>query len=147
MPTDEEGKVALVTVDDTDLKTSTGHINVDKVYDSPKANGYIEGYLTGDGIPANGETYSFGTSFPNGPIQGQYFLRTDYSPNRLFRFDGSRFVKIEDNVRMTMSQNNTRSTEKTGFINNSNTTTLDDGSSTTNERVALSKLLKPQADN
>ena len=56
-------------------------------------------------------------------------------------------LKIEDNVRMTMSQNNTRSTEKTGFINNSNTTTLDDGSSTTNERVALSKLLKPQADN
>ena len=76
-----------------------------------------------------------------------FFLRTDYSPNRLFRFDGRRFVKIEDNVRMTMSQNNTRSTEKTSFINNSNTTTLEDGSSTTNERVALSKLLKPQADN
>ena len=32
-------------------------------------------------------------------------------------------------------------------LNNSNTTTLEDGSSTTNERVALSKLLKPQADN
>jgi len=76
-----------------------------------------------------------------------FFLRTDYAPNRLFRFDGRRFVKIEDNVRMTMTQNNTRSTEKTSFINNSNATTLKDGSSTTSERVALSKLLKPQADN
>ena len=147
MPTDEEGKVALVTVDDADLLTSTGHINVDKVYGSPQSNGYIEGYLTGDGIHANGETVTFGTTFPNSPIEGMFFLRTDYSPNRLFRFDGRRFVKIEDNVRMTMTQNNTRSTEKTSFINNSNTTTLEDGSSTTNERVALSKLLKPQADN
>jgi hypothetical protein len=146
MPTDEEGKVALVTVDD-DVKTDTGHINVDKVYDSPDKNGFIEGYLTGDGIPANGETYTFGTGFPNNPVEGMFFLRTDYSPNRLFRFDGRRFVKIEDNVRMTMTQNSTRDTQKTGFINNTNTTTLEDGSSTTNERVALSKLLKPQADN
>ena len=147
MPTDEEGKVALVTVDDADLLTDSGHINVDKVYGNPASNGYIEGYLTGDGIHANGETVTFGTSFPNSPIVGMFFLRTDYAPNRLFRFDGRRFVKIEDNVRMTMTQNNTRSTEKSSFINNSNATTLKDGSSTTNERVALSKLLKPQADN
>ena len=61
---------------------------------------------------------------------------------------GTRYVvKIEDNVRQTMTQTNTRNTQKTGFINNSNQTTLDDGSSTTPERVALSKLLKPQADN
>lgn len=146
MPTDEEGKVALVTVDD-DVKTDTGHINVDKVYQTPDSKGYIEGYLTGDGIPANGETYTFGTSFPSQPVEGMFFLRTDYSPNRLFRFDGRRFVKIEDNVRMTMTQTNTRDTHKTGFINNTNTTTLEDGSTTTNERVALSKLLKPQADN
>ena len=146
MPTDEEGKIALVTVDD-DMKTDTGHINVDKVYQTPQADGYLEGYLTGDAIPANGETYTAATSFPSNPIEGMFVLRTDYSPNRLFRFDGRRFVKIEDNVRQTMTQTNTRNTQKTGFINNSNTTTLADGSSTTKERVALSKLLKPQADN
>jgi len=146
MPTDEEGKVALVTVDD-DMKTDTGHINVDKVYQTPTANGYLEGYLTGDGIPANGETYTAATSFPANPVEGMFVLRTDYSPNRLFRYDGRRFVKIEDNVRQTMTQTNTRNTQKTGFINNTNTTTLQDGSSTTPERVALSKLLKPQADN
>ena len=146
MPTDEEGKIALVTVDD-DMKTDTGHINVDKVYQTPQADGYLEGYLTGDAIPANGETYTAATSFPSNPVEGMFVLRTDYSPNRLFRFDGRRFVKIEDNVRQTMTQTNTRNTQKTGFINNTNTTTLADGSSTTKERVALSKLLKPQSDN
>lgn len=146
MPTDEEGRIALVTVDE-DIKTDTGHINVDKVYETPQANGYIEGYLTGDGIPANGETYGAGTTFPLQPVEGMFWLRTDYSPNRLFRYDGRRFVKIEDNVRVTMTQTDTRNTQKTGFINNTNTTVLKDGSSTTPERVALSKLLKPQADN
>jgi len=146
MPTDEEGKVALVTVDD-DMKTDTGHINVDKVYQTPTSNGYLEGYLTGDAIPANGETYAAGSSFPANPVEGMYYLRTDYAPNRLFRFDGRRFVKIEDNVRVTMTNTSSRKTQKTGFINNTNTTTLKDGSSTTPERVALSKLLKPKADN
>ena len=196
MPTDEEGKVALVTVDD-DILTDEGNISMDAVYKSPQANGYLEGYLTGDAIPANGETYSFGTSFPSNPVEGLFFLRTDYAPNRLFRYDGRRFVKIEDGVRMNMSNTSTqgttskgtwsdstsyvvndlvnfgdelyvakaastgvrpgtagatsswrqvRETQKTGFINNTNTTSLEDGT-TTSERVALSKLLKPKADN
>ena len=76
-----------------------------------------------------------------------FVLRTDYSPNRLFRYDGRRFVKIGDNVRQTMTNTDTRETQKTGFINNTKTTTLADGSSTTDQRVALSKLLKPKADN
>jgi len=146
MPTEEEGRVALVTVDD-DTLVDTGHLNVDKVFNTPTAGGYIEGYLTGDGIPANGETFTASTKFPRNPTEGMFVLRTDYSPNRLFRFDGRRFVKIEDDVRQTMTNTDTKETQKSGFINNSNTTTLTDGSSTTNERVALSKLLKPKADN
>ena len=55
--------------------------------------------------------------------------------------------RVEDDVRVTMSQSDSRNTQKTDFINNTNTRTLKDGSSTTKERVALSKLLKPQADN
>jgi hypothetical protein len=46
-----------------------------------------------------------------------------------------------------MTNTDTRETQKTGFINNTKTTTLADGSSTTDQRVALSKLLKPKADN
>ena len=117
MPTEEEGRVALVTVDD-DVTTDTGHLNVDKVFGNPETNGYIEGYLTGDGIPANGETFTASTKFPKEPVEGMFVLRTDFSPNRLFRFDGRRFVKIEDNVRQTMTNTDTRETQKTGFINN-----------------------------
>jgi|TARA_R100000027_G_scaffold61373_1_gene52716 hypothetical protein len=146
MPTEEDGRVALVTVD-SDVNTDTGHLSVDKIFANPQTNGYIEGYLTGDGIPANGETFTASTKFPRNPVEGMFVLRTDYSPNRLFRFDGRRFVKIEDDVRQTMTNTDTRETQKTGFINNTTQTTLADGSSTTPERVALSKLLKPKADN
>jgi len=47
-----------------------------------------------------------------------FFLRTDFLPNRLFRFDGSRWIKVEDAVRTTMTNNDTRQTLKTSFINN-----------------------------
>ena len=39
-------------------------------------------------------------------------------PNRLFRFDNTRWVKVEDAVRMNMTNNDSRQTLKTGFINN-----------------------------
>ena len=56
-------------------------------------------------------------------------------------------IKIEDDVRQTMTNTDTKETQKSGFINNTTQTTLADGSSTTPERVSLSKLLKPKADN
>jgi alpha-D-ribose 1-methylphosphonate 5-phosphate C-P lyase len=46
-------------------------------------------------------------------------------PKRLFRFDGARWVKVEDDVRMTMSNTDTRNTYKTGFINNQDKTYFD----------------------
>jgi hypothetical protein len=50
---------------------------------------------------------------------GDVFLRTDFLPNRMFRFDGRRWIKQEDNVRMTMSNSDdNRQTQRTGFVNN-----------------------------
>jgi hypothetical protein len=43
----------------------------------------------------------------------------------LFRFDGVRWIKIEDAVRMNMTNNDSRNTLKTSFINNSNFTYVD----------------------
>jgi hypothetical protein len=65
-------------------------------------------------------------------------------PNRLFRYDGTRWVKTEDAVRMTMTNNDSRKTQKTGFINN--TTTNNIAGEQVPERQALSKALKPKAD-
>ena len=79
-------------------------------------------------------------------------------PNRLFRYDGKRWVKYEDNVRMTMSNigssdaasgvfagKDVRDTYKTDFINNTRQDTID--GHVTTERQSLSQALKPKADN
>lgn len=54
--------------------------------------------FNGDGIPPNGnETVPSGTRFPQSPQEGEYFLRTDYKPERLFRREDNRWIAIEDN--------------------------------------------------
>ena len=73
-----------------------------------------------------------------------YFLRTDFLPNRLFRYDGERWVKMQDNVRMTMTNTNDRLTQLGTFVNN--TTTNEIGGEEVTERQALSKALRPKAD-
>jgi hypothetical protein len=83
----------------------------------PVRTGYT-GYLVGDGAPMNGADFGFGIQFPAGPQKDDYFLRTDFLPNRLFFFDGGGWIKVEDAVRMTMSNTDTRQTLKTSFINN-----------------------------
>ena len=145
LPTDETGKVALVTGDNVDLLASS-NIGTDTVYEAAKSTGYIEGYLTGDGIAANGNSAGFGTAFPTYPVKDQLFLRTDYVPQRLFKFDGKRFVKVEDNVRLTMSNKTDRTGGKFGFINNTTETTRKDGT-TYKERQSLSEIMKPREDN
>jgi len=120
-------------------------------------DGY-EGYLTKDGVPPNGAPFTAGISFPNNPVNGQFALRTDYLPNRLFRFDGARWRKFEDNVRMTMSNlgasdvtagepfvgKDVRQTQKSTFINNPTVNTID--GNTVKEKQSLSKALRPEAD-
>lgn len=83
----------------------------------PVRDGYT-GYLVGDGFPVNGAYFGSGIQFPADPAQDDYFLRTDFLPNRLFRFDGIRWNKVEDAVRMSMTNSDTRRTLKTSFINN-----------------------------
>ena len=109
-----------------------------------KTNGWTAGYLTGDGIPPNGYAAGHGTAFSESPTEGEFFLRTDYYPNRLFRFDGATWRAIESNVRMTMTNNNTRNTQKAGFVNNQKTNTFD--GQAVKERQSLSQVLKPKAD-
>ncbi len=84
-------------------------------------SGY-SGYLLGDGYPPNGHSFGHGIQFPLGPLENDFFLRTDLMPNRLFRYDGNRWVKVEDKVRHTLTNTDTRQTLKTSFINNKNIT-------------------------
>jgi hypothetical protein len=119
---------------------------------------YYDGYITEDGIPANGAPFSAGIAFPVNPTLGQYCLRKDYLPNRLFRFNGTRWTKIEDVARMTMSNLGTddvlsgqrfegkdvRLNQKGSFINNDTSAKID--GRTVQEKQGLSKALRPKAD-
>jgi len=147
--------VDVADVSDTDMDASTVVPGFDAslVLNSPKKNYYV-GYLTGDGVPPNGAPYGFGINFPAGALEGQFYLRTDYMPNRLFRYDGRHWIKFEDNVRMTVAQtgetqttnpDKVRRTQKGTFVNNTTTATI--AGEVVNERQALSKALKPRADN
>jgi hypothetical protein len=141
---DDNGETELVTADLSSLDASTQNEIASRTMQTPEREGYT-GYLLGDGIAPNGESFGHGITFPAGSIKGDYFLRTDYMPNRLFRYDGQRWVKMEDDVRMTLTNTNTRNTQKTGFINN--TTTDNIGGDTVEERQSLSQALRPKADN
>lgn len=120
---DSNGKPVVQTTDESDLDASQIAILANEDAGVPSRTGYT-GYLIGDGFPVNGYAFGHGIQFPEYPGDNDFFLRTDFLPNRLFRFDtaGQYWVKVEDAVRMTMTQTDTRSTLKTGFINNNNYT-------------------------
>jgi hypothetical protein len=155
IPKENHETVDVANVSDTELDASSNNIGIDAslVLNSPKNNYYV-GYLTGDGLPPNGAPYGFGITFPANPAYGQFYLRTDYMPNRLFRYDGRHWIKHEDSVRMTIRQTGetqttdptkVKKTQKGTFVNNSNTATI--AGEVIIERQALSKALKPRADN
>jgi hypothetical protein len=120
---DEFGRAELVTADTTSTDASESQQATDiagnPVFDGQGNPVFLEpsastvfanpdhkdyrGYLVGDGVPPNGAAFTAGIAFPMSPIKNQYCLRTDYLPNRLFQFSGTRWIKIDDNVRMTMS--------------------------------------------
>jgi len=115
---DSTGKPTLTTADETDISAASS-VRASQVNGVPERTGYT-GYLVGDGFPVNGYDFGFGIQFPMAPAQNDFFLRTDFLPNRLFRFDSTRWIKVEDAVRMSMTNNDTRRTFKTNFINNTN---------------------------
>jgi hypothetical protein len=142
-PIDERGNIRLEGINSNETVSSDQTINA--VIDTP-ASSHYGFYYNGDGIPPNGYVAGAGTSFPTSNVnKGDYFLRLDFLPNRLFRWDGIRWVKVEDSVRLTTTNNDSRNTFKTGFVNNSTTTTIN--GLTVEQRQTLSNALKPKADN
>ena len=112
------GKTVLNRTSDNQSPTAD---NVNETTDEsaavPVRTGYT-GYLVGDGFPVNGYSFGSGIQFPVEAFANDFFLRTDFMPSRLFRYDGVRWIKVEDDVRTTMTNNDTRQTLKTSFINN-----------------------------
>lgn len=139
LPADPTG----VTADDGTITADGITVDADAGIAAPDAA--VQGYLTGSFVPPNGLPVASGIAFPINPKVGDYALRTDYLPNRLFRWDGRRWVKIEDNVRTSLTPGSENQTLRSTFINNTETFTNSSGNVTV--RQSLSKALRPEADN
>jgi hypothetical protein len=159
IPTVESGLVDVADASDMmdDASIEQAVLDSSVVLHTPSKNLYV-GYLTGDGVPPNGAPFDSGITFTVNPAVGAFYLRTDYMPNALYRFDGVVWNLYEKNVKMTMNQfgqqdvasgifagKQVRQTQKAGFINNINTATIN--GKVVEERQALSQALKPRADN
>lgn len=119
---------------------------------SPRSFGYTTGYMTGDGSAPNGfpidaSLSGSGIAFPVNPDVGDYFLRIDYLPQLLFRWDGKIWVRISENVRTnTGFANDSNQSELNSFINDTQQTRLTDGTFVP-QRQALSTILTLAPDN
>jgi hypothetical protein len=148
-PTNPDGtpaSPASITADDTDPTIDSTGINTADQSVTPRSNGYTMGYLTGDGVAPNGLPVTPGVSFPSNPYSGQYALRLDYFPNRLFRYDGNRWIKIEENVRTDLTNGPGNNTLRSSFVNNEYTVPTTDMGNIPS-RQSLSEILRPRADN
>jgi Tfp pilus assembly protein PilO len=55
--------------------------------------------IQADNQPALGTASNtgFGNEYPANPAKGDIYLRTDYLPNRLFKFNGSKWIEVDKN--------------------------------------------------
>lgn len=111
---------------------------------SETGTGYAWLYA-GDGIPneEHARPVESGHMFPTNPQDGDYFVRIDYQPNTLFKWDGGNWGIIECDYRG--SQWKAVGKILDSFINNDATTTMKDGE-TFAEKQPLHNAVKPRAD-
>ena len=147
VPADETGKPLEptgFTADTSTISVDSDIIKTDSTRISPENSNAYSGYLIGDGLAPNGESVTMGTSFPTDSIEGDYVLRLDFLPNRLFRYNGSRWVKVEDSVRSPLTPGKGNRLLDT-FTNNTSKTIRDDNVEI-DQRVGLSQILSARED-
>lgn len=111
-------------------------------------------YFSGDGAPPNlstdnadnltpsGPLVGAGVTFPPGMTDGQYYLRIDYYPERLFQKQSNCYKLIEvDVLKSWTAYNRVLDT----YLDNNNDTILSDGT-VVPEKQALSQIVKQKVD-
>ena len=147
VPTDPTGNPLEpkgLNADDTAVNADNTDASADFRRITPTNSNAYSGYLVGNGLAPNGEPISMGTSFPANSQEGDFVLRVDFLPNRLFRYSGTRWIKVEDDVQSALTPGaGNKLTDR--FINNTSTFTADDNTTATS-RQSLSEALKPRED-
>ena len=112
---------------------------------SPRSFGYSAGYMSGSGEAPNGFPTGAGISFPANPQVGDYFLRIDYLPQLLYRWDGALWIRISANVRTQTGYTAADQSLQSQFINNTAQTQLTDGTFVSQSQT-LSSILQLSPD-
>jgi hypothetical protein len=100
-------------------------------------------YFSGDGAPPNGgPLLGAGVAFPPGMQDGEYYLRLDYYPERLFQKQGNCYKLIEVDVLKSWTAYN-RILDQ--FFDNNKDTVLPDGT-VIPEKQAVSQVVKQKVD-
>jgi len=157
LPTKTSGLVDTLDTSNVIDDITMDSIDCSIVLQTPTNNLYVA-YGSGTDAPPNSIPFNMGNSFPNDPAEGLFYLRTDYMPHALYRYNGKNWKLYQKGVRMTMNQfgsedvasgpfagQQIRQNQISTFVNNNNTATIN--GSVVQERQALSKALKPRADN
>lgn len=113
---------------------------------SARSFGYAAGYLTGNGIPPNGFPTGVGISFPPTPQMGSYFLRIDYRPQLLYRWDGCAWIRISEFVRTGTGLQPDDESQRATFINNKEVTRLTSGEVVPQAQALSTILTRPKPD-
>jgi hypothetical protein len=133
----------VVELANAEVSYDSGYYEGGHLYVDPNSEDKPGVYFPGDGEPPNGiSIVGSGSSMPLDASDGEYFLRTDFEPNRLFKKQGSKWVRISDDNKKVWSAANKL---LTSFVNNDNLTINTDGTSQA-EKVNMSKAVKPKAD-
>lgn len=90
----------------------------------------------------SGDTVPIGTAFPNNSNSGDFFIRTDFIPNRLFVYRDTRWIRLYDNIDdRTWSD---RTFNGSTFVNNPQTDT--DKFGEYSSRQAITDAILPRED-
>ena len=142
----------ILDITDQVVKEAEGNVFFDPVFFQSaniyvwvNEDGYPEiiNYMSGMYMPPNGAPLAgIGNQFPTTMQDGEYYLRTDYYPERLFQKQGNCFKYIEENLlRYWTAYNKVLDT----FIDNNKQTVMPNGD-TFPEKQALSKVVPMKVD-
>jgi len=103
-----------------------------------------KGIFLEDAVPDNGASVvGSGATFPTNATDGAYYLRTDYTPHRLYKKSGNHWLKVEDDQRGIWAAGNAilhKFTKNTNLIIDGNT------GATIPSKQGISKAVKPKSD-
>lgn len=120
----------------------TGRAETDHLYNYsfPTSGGIVNRSDTYN----HGETIPTGVTFPTNPNEGDYFIRTDFVPNRMFVRRGSKWHRVYNNV-TDQTWSDITYNGSSYIFNEENTTVVND--TEFNEKQPLSDVILPKPDN